>query len=121
MSEIMLGSLIESAAERNAIHVAVVPAVASEMLRPGQRVGQVAGNEFGPSSSVVGIVDPYLTDVVPKGSRFWLMLLPDSVTGMRHHWSHPLFDAEHFDERADSVAWLKKQAECFDISYEDLI
>ena len=46
MSDVRLGSLVDGSAERDAIHVAVVPVVASEMLRPGQRVGKVAGNEL---------------------------------------------------------------------------
>ena len=39
---------------------------------------------------------------------------------MRHHWSHPAFSQE-LDKRADSEQWLRKQAEYFDMSYEELI
>ena len=56
MSEIKLGALIEGEQARDAIHVAVVPMVAAEMLRPGQMVGVVSSGAAGPSSEVVGIV-----------------------------------------------------------------
>jgi len=111
MSDVRLGE--EPTVDyRDAVHVAVVPATAPEMLRPGQRVGMIDG-EVATNSEVVGIVDPYLTDVVPKGGKFWLCLLPGSVTGMRHHWSHPLFDdLVPFAEQTklDSEVWLQAYA-----------
>jgi hypothetical protein len=93
MSDVNLGKTPGPQAQRDAVHVAVVPVFAHELLRPGQRVGLVGENLIGPSSDIVGIVDPYLTDVVPKGEKCWLFLLPNTVTGMRHHWVHPRFDS----------------------------
>lgn len=86
MSDVTLGTIPNENENRDAIHVAVIPMVASEMLRPGQRVGIVGPSTVGPSSDVIGIVDPFLQDVVPKGSRFWLMLLPNTVTGILPRW-----------------------------------
>lgn len=122
MSDVVLGKLIETPQIRDAIHVAVVPMKASEMLRPGQRVGIIADGISGPATDAVGIVDPYLTDVVPKGAMFWLCLLPNTVSGMRHHWSHPLFDAAIVvDEKSASVAWLTEAARSLGVDYETLV
>ncbi len=123
MSDVVLGQLIETPQMRDAIHVAVIPMKASEMLRPAQRVGVVADGIAGPATEVVGIVDPYLIDVVPKDAVFWLCLLPNTVTGMRHHWSHPAFEplATVIDEKTVSVAWLKKAAISLGVDYETLI
>jgi len=124
MSDVQLGFLVDGAQSRDAIHVAVVPMIASEMLRPGQRVGAM-GNLAGPSSHVLGIVDPYLTDVVPKGATFWMCLLPNIVTGMRHEWQHPAFDSQPgsrvTDDKAAAEAWLRDQCESLGCTFEDLV
>lgn len=84
-----LGKIIEPDREvhRDAIHVAVIPMTATVLLLPGNRV-----NAQGlPIAPHVGIVDPFLPDVVQPGQRYWLWLFPGTVTGMRHHWQHPAF------------------------------
>jgi hypothetical protein len=69
-------------AKRDAIHVAVLPMVATNNLVPGQRLRN-------------GIVDPFRTDpVILPGERFWLFLYPGTVTGLRHVWTHPAFADE---------------------------
>lgn len=85
-----LGGTPPEDAGRDAIHVAVVSAVAERVLLPGQHVGI----ENGKASSwpkPIGVVDPYLTEAVPAGGRFWLFIYPRQITGLRHVWSHPAF------------------------------
>jgi hypothetical protein len=104
---IKLGELIQSHQERDAIHVAVVPVEAAEILRPGEHVGL---NEQGKAASAtakgIGIVDPFLKKNVLQGQRFWLFLYPNSVVGLRHHWAHPALDGA----KAISEEWLKDYA-----------
>lgn len=121
MSEVELGKLIDGVAFRDAIHVAVIPRNASEMLRPGQRVGLIGDTEAGPSDECIGIVDPYLTDVVPKGRAFWLCLLPNTVTGMRHHWEHPNFDVVSEDPKTKAKRELERISEYLGYDLDDLI
>ena len=93
-----LGELAPDGAGRDAIHVAVCPMTAGEDLNPGDHVG------FGLESrrdrvwktkvNAAGIVDPFLTAPVRKGQRFWLLLYPGTVTGLRHVWTHPKFPNE---------------------------
>ena len=106
---------------RDAVHVAIIPMEAAELLRPGQRVGIVNG-KAGPSEVTLGIVDPYLTDIVSKGEKFWLCLLPNTVTGMKHHWEHPRF-AENLIQaqetsKENSEKWLRDYASRMN-SHED--
>lgn len=83
---------------RDAVHVAVAPMTAVEELAPGDwvrfaRAGDVefAARSFPTDENAVGVVDPFLTDTVGVGDRFWLFLLPGTVTGLRHVWTHPAF------------------------------
>jgi hypothetical protein len=87
-----LGHLADNTARRDAVHVAVAPVVAGEELSPGERVALGKyGEAYGPTSKPIGIVDPFLTENVQRGQRFWLFLLPNTVTSLRHVWTHPAF------------------------------
>jgi hypothetical protein len=91
-----LGRLIEDGdRRRDAVHIAVAPVTAAERLTPGQHVGLVAGEteHVGPAETCIGIVDPFLTQPVEVGQRFWLFLYPNTVTSLRHYWTHPAFTA----------------------------
>lgn len=92
-----LGRLIEDGdRRRDAIHIAVAPVAAAERLAPGQHVGLVREGNLelvGPCDCAIGIVDPFLTADVEPGQRFWLFLYPNTVTSLRHIWTHPTFTA----------------------------
>lgn len=97
MTETKLGQLIGPDAGRDAVHIALSPAIAHERLWPGDHVGFIeAGNTelVGYKEPHVGIVDPYLPDRVAKGQRFFLCLYPQTTTGLRHVWTHPAFPSE---------------------------
>lgn len=91
-----LGKLITTPQQRDAIHIAVAPVVAGEVLNAGDRVffddgkalGCMSGNES------VGVVDPFLRSTVHAGQTFWLFLNPGSITSLRHDWTHPEFRQE---------------------------
>lgn len=120
MSDLKLGVLLsEDVAGRDAAHVAAVPVIADERLVPGAKVGLV---KDGDSSRVgvrtkefIGVVDPFLTEMVEIGQRFWLLMDPGVVRAIRHDWSHPAFD------RAASVAWFERLGHEIDRSGDELI
>lgn len=112
-NDIGIGKLITSeTAQRDAIHVAVAPVIATVRLRPGVRVGlDEEGNaELSSSDKCVGIVDPFLTADVQPGQRFWLFLFPNTVTSLRHEWRHPAFPATLDRDALDSELWLRRYA-----------
>lgn len=94
-----LGQLITNGDRmRDAIHIAVAPVMASVNLRPGQPIALVQSDDGhgysvadAPASLAQGIVDPFLTEPVTSGQRFWMFLYPGTITGLRHVWTHPVF------------------------------
>lgn len=90
-----LGQLLgKEERRRDAIHIAVAPVTAAERLTPGQHVGLIQEDDLervGPCERPIGIVDPFLPVAVESGQRFWLFLYPNTITGLRHVWTHPVF------------------------------
>lgn len=89
-----IGKLIDGPVQRDAIHVAIVPVVAAEVLVSGQDIGFVRKDivHVGVVDSPIGIVDPFLKiEHVSKGKRFWMFMYPNTITSMRHDWAHPAF------------------------------
>lgn len=114
MDDLQLGQIItetrynEGGVHRDAVHIAVAPVVASERLAPGQDIGFVGDGldlvryaspyNFGPRTAEslqyvqpIGIVDPFLRGPVFEGDRFWMWLYPNTITSLRHDWTHPAF------------------------------
>jgi len=81
---------------RDAIHIPVVPVIAAEPLQPGQHVGFVIKGErkivaARDPADCIGIIDPFLKEPVLGGSRVFLFVYPNTITSLRHVWSHPSF------------------------------
>src|SRR5262245_24990334 len=93
-----LGKPPAADAGRDAVHVAIFPATSNTEILPGEHVCLIKDTTdmvvpCGPGRSI-GIVDPFLTDPVMRGERFYVLLKPNTVTGLRHEWTHPAFAAE---------------------------
>lgn len=127
MSDIQLGQLPADGQSRDAIHVAVIPVVAGRDLWPGEHVGLTPAGEASTKMHHIGIVDPFLRDQVEKGQRFCLLLYQNSVTGMRHHWSHPTFDElenpspKPAPDKVASEKWLRDFIENSDCPSYDVV
>jgi hypothetical protein len=98
--DIGLGKLVaDPAQQRDAVHIACIPVVAGETLAPGARVTMLDGLAFATGATDgIGVIDPFLAEVVPKGARCWLMLLPGSIRSLRHEWRHPAFPSAAPDD-----------------------
>lgn len=115
----MLGADI--AQVRDAVHVAVLRAkVGDEQLQPGQRVVLKDGRAVPAGDAApLGIVDPFLPWPVTCNSLFWLLIWPQTITSLRHQWSHPALDASR--EPSESERWIRAFAERLDQSYGALM
>lgn len=85
-----LGTIIGENEKRDAIHLAVEPVTAKVALHPGDGVSANGDREL----PWVGIVDPFLTESVKPGERFWLVIYPRQINSLRHVWTHPAFPDE---------------------------
>jgi hypothetical protein len=87
-----LGTIHEKQQHRDAIHLAVEPVVAGEELTPGEHI--IVENGIASHTSIgngLGIVDPFLKEVIKKGQPFWFVMYPRQVHSLRHVWTHPAF------------------------------
>jgi len=95
-----LGKLItEPHPARDAVHIAVEPVIAAGPLGVNARLKIVGTDDKtglllvdvadGPEAA--GIVDPFLPYPPVRGERFFLCLFPNTVTSLKHFWSHPAF------------------------------
>lgn len=119
-----LGTIIDETAQRDAIHLAVEPCIAGEDLKAGQHIGIENGLATKKAKKKLGIVDPFIYGLIPKGRRFWLVVYPRQITSLRHVWSHP--DEEEATTQQEpiddtSTAWLKEFACKIGITYERLM
>lgn len=122
-----LGQILEGEQVRDAIHIAIAPVVASHSLAAGDHVGLNDKGEADNEAAHIGVVDPYLKAKVKKGQCFWLFLYPNTITNLRHQWSHPSFgplDASkisHDDHVTKSKAWIAQHAHDMGLSDDVLM
>ena len=120
----LVGKVITEEAFRDAIHVAIFPAIASENLWPGCKVNLVHGTKDQIRNTrglpFIGVVDPFLTTFVKKGRRCFVFLCPNTVTGMRHEWTLPAIDDQKRPKN-ESEIWLRKFSEKWNFNYGEMI
>lgn len=131
MSHPTIGKLLEIGAAKDAIHVAIAPVIATERLLPGQHIGFVESGSVSkvarasPDKAIaIGIVDPFLTQAVQEGQRFWMFLFPNTIQGLRHDWTHPSFTAAEVSRKLVPSAAeerLRNFAAEIGVAYEELI
>lgn len=127
-TQFLLGKLIGENSRRDAIHIAVAPGIANERLAPGEHIG-IVGEFFGRSSAPLGIVDPFLAGPVFKGERFWMFLYPNTITSLRHQWTHPVFDNSASvssvqtpkTDKREAEKWLRDFADRWGMKYNEMI
>ncbi len=115
-SEITLGKIIEGDANRDAIHIAVAPVVAISRLAPGQDIGFMESDNqvlVGICDKPIGIVDPFLYRMVFKDQKFWMFLYPNTITSLRHDWTHPAFESVQSADKGTSLESSMKWMENF--------
>lgn len=121
MNDLKLGKLIDPNAmpQRDAIHVAVCPIMATTKIWPGQHVGldEHGGARLEPP--FVGIVDPFLNEPAFAGHWFWLFLYPGTVTSLRHEWKHPAFPVQA--TAGESEKWLTDFAKKARLDYDAML
>src|ERR1700726_744205 len=125
----LIGTILNENAQRDAIHIAVVPLIAGEDLHRGAPIGlayrtkdTAKYREKYYGWKPIGIDDPFIADYrVKKGQRFFCFLYPGTVTGMRHNFRHPAFDEPLPTPANESELWLHQFAEKWNFHYDEMI
>jgi hypothetical protein len=71
--------------------------------------------------SLIGIVDPFLSADVLEGQRFFMLLYPQTITGLRHNWSHPAISQDGAGVGSGSEKWLRDFASEVDADYHEMM
>ena len=121
-----LGILPSETDQRDAIHIAIVPAVACGRLYPGQAVGIITvdgAHRVHNAEPHIGIIDPFLKAPIWEGQLAWVLMFPNTITSLRHDWTHPAFLAVSRDEdgKAQSEKFIRDFASEIGWTYEHLI
>lgn len=124
-SQFLIGKLVDGRGEPDAIHVATMPVTAAEALKPGQHIGfkdeyRVTGDPPAPYK-LLGIVDPFLKADVVEGQRFFMLLYPNTITGLRHVWTHPDIAASGIGVGSASERWLRDFATDVGADYHEMM
>lgn len=117
---------------RDAIHLAVEPVVAGEVICPNDDILVKDGVAYKPrhGEKALGKADPFAPKFIPKGTRFWLVIYPRQITSLRHVWSHPDFPdspaaaipmTPEEIEKSESEAWLHAYAATLGVDYGGLV
>ena len=121
-----IGKFHQEVYERDAVHVAVVSVRAKEPLKPSQHIGYDAGGWQVTATppepyKLIGIVDPFLPRDVQKDERFWMVLYPNTITGLKHVWSHPSISQDGQGTGSYSEKWLRDFADSVDADYHEMM
>ena len=124
-----MGTILEpEATGRDAVHVAVLVVQATRRLKPGEHCGAVLENhKYVTKGQNLGIVDPFLTEEVEKGEKFWLYVYPRTITGLSHQWTHPAFTVNKrpvqyaTSMHLQSRMWIEKFAKQWDMKPDEMM
>lgn len=118
----LLGNAPIELGVKDAVHVAIVSLRAGQALNPGDHITLNADREAvkAEPKKAFGIVDPFLTEAVPRGTAFWGVLDMDEVPSVRHHWEHKKHSFEAPTVEPKLNAYLDRYAKKLGVSYTAL-
>mgnify|MGYP001566110368 CR=1 FL=1 len=120
MNTTKLGELINSEQPRDAIHIAIAPVVSDILLKPGDKIALVENSltKVSKNGKHIGIVDPFLEKQIEPGEWFWMLLFPQTITSLKHEWTHPSFLDNSMSE---SEKWIREFADSVGLGYQTLL
>jgi len=98
MSNLTLGEAPDRRGIRDAVHVAVVSAIARTEFYPGEAVclstdgTEVLKRRGG--NKAIGVIDPFRMEGVGSGDLVLVVLNPGTTKNLRHTWDHPEMSSE---------------------------
>ena len=87
----ILGELLKGEEERDAIHIAILPATAGDYIAPGERIYVKPDGWATRTGERNAIADPFLSHQIYPGQKFYALLFPYTIESLRHEWVHKDF------------------------------
>lgn len=121
--KILLGKAPIELGVKDAVHTAIVSLRAGMALKPADQITMNSANEAirCTANDSFGIVDPFLTAPVARGTMFWGVLKMDEVPNVQHHWDHPQHTFSAPTTEAEKNKYLERYAERLGITYDALM
>jgi len=120
--DLKLGQIIKEPSRKDAIHMAIAPLKVAHITTAGRHVGiDSEGRASEYVDPKVGIIDPFLTRTAEAGDACWIFIYPNTITGLRHEWSHPSFSEKGRPVASASEKWLRDFADLVDADYDEMM
>ena len=77
-------------------------------MNPGQRCEPLenGNNTFYKNGTIIGIVDPFLTEPVFQGDVFYMFMLPGEVNEVTHNWTHKVLEpVDDYTDESDECKY----------------
>lgn len=118
----ILGELLGGGEERDAIHIAIMPARACDYIGAGAHIRVDARGEARlDGASPNAVADPFLRHQIYPGQKFYALLFPYTIESLRHEWVHRDFPLPESDNRHLSEQWLRTFAEDHYVDYGEMM
>jgi hypothetical protein len=124
MEQVLIGKILTQPSHRDAIHIAILPAKATQSLQPGQAVLVGKHGAEPATSNAIGIVDPFLEKEILAGQEFYIFMKPNTITSLRHMWTHSKVEDETTVDSTkitEAIKEIQKLADEADLGYNAVL
>lgn len=118
----ILGELLKGGEERDAIHIAILPATAGDYISPGARINVRPDGWAILQGDPNAIADPFLPGQIYPGQQFYALLFPYTIESLRHEWVHRDFPRPSPPPMyPEAEKWLRDFAEDHYVNFNEMM
>lgn len=119
--KIVLGKVPEELGVKDAVHVAIISVRAARRIELGQKCSLNKYGEAEPDGKGIGVADPFRRQEIYTGDYFILLINPDVVDNVTHHWEHPSLAISQPTREVVYNRTLSEYAKQYKLTYKELM